>query len=451
MVGHSSERQPAMHAFRVVYPFVAVRSGPGTHFEKLGTKDKGDFVWVVRLEGGWASLARPEGAWMLVDGAALDLPVLLQPVPECCVPLVPRPDDCEVKEVAGDAADAEPRPPRPPGRPRVLLVATSSHFVFDSWLDESDAKGETRRMGAPNWGRRAGGRHHVVHRKRLLVGVGAHWAAWAFFRFLDEECDCTALALSGRDAKERWPPGDVRDETWEGLRVIRGDAASIAPLLRGQDFEIVIAADGMRDVVEFAVKRVMPGDTTVKRYAYAHTFNELRLPGGAPFATDSINGGLEPAPFELLRETTILAPSDAVRDYVARYCGALAPKPLSCTAASFGYFGRDDASLPARHDLFDGNHRFVTMISPCPAKGLSVFMGLARRHPDVRFAAIATSWCTPGQDKRAKFQTSKPHISAVFHSFWLIFGRAIISRNGLEAWMLFYGTRARGTLTLKRR
>jgi hypothetical protein len=43
----------------------------------------------------------------------------------------------------------------------------------------------------------------------------------------------------------------------------------------------------------------------------------------------------------------------------------------------------------------------------------------------------------PGQDKRAKFPTSKAAISAVFHSFRLIFGRAIISRNGLEAWMLF--------------
>jgi Ca2+-binding EF-hand superfamily protein len=42
-----------------------------------------------------------------------------------------------------------------------------------------------------------------------------------------------------------------------------------------------------------------------------------------------------------------------------------------------------------------------------------------------------------GQDKRAKFPTSKAHISAVFHSFRLIFGRAIISRNGLAAWMLF--------------
>ena len=39
----------------------------------------------------------------------------------------------------------------------------------------------------------------------------------------------------------------------------------------------------------------------------------------------------------------------------------------------------------------------------------------------------------PGQHKRAKFPTSKAHISAVFHSFRLIFGRAIIPRNGLEA------------------
>ena len=43
----------------------------------------------------------------------------------------------------------------------------------------------------------------------------------------------------------------------------------------------------------------------------------------------------------------------------------------------------------------------------------------------------------PGQDKSAKFPTSKAPLSAGFHSFRLIFGRAIISRNGLDAWMLF--------------
>ena len=49
---------------------------------------------------------------------------------------------------------------------------------------------------------------------------------------------------------------------------------------------------------------------------------------------------------------------------------------------------------------------------------------------------VSERWL-PGQHKRAKFPTSKAPISAVFHSFRLIFGRAIVSRNGLDAWMLF--------------
>ena len=49
-----------------------------------------------------------------------------------------------------------------------------------------------------------------------------------------------------------------------------------------------------------------------------------------------------------------------------------------------------------------------------------------------RAAAIEAAFVA-GQEKGARFPTSKAHISVVFHSFWLIFGRAIISRNGLEA------------------
>jgi len=43
----------------------------------------------------------------------------------------------------------------------------------------------------------------------------------------------------------------------------------------------------------------------------------------------------------------------------------------------------------------------------------------------------------PGREKSAKCPTSKAPLSAVFHSFRLIFGRAIISRSALEAWVLF--------------
>jgi cation diffusion facilitator family transporter len=48
----------------------------------------------------------------------------------------------------------------------------------------------------------------------------------------------------------------------------------------------------------------------------------------------------------------------------------------------------------------------------------------------------------PGQHERARFPTSKAPISAIFHSFRLTFGRAIISWNGVDAWM-FFSRRAR--------
>ena len=47
---------------------------------------------------------------------------------------------------------------------------------------------------------------------------------------------------------------------------------------------------------------------------------------------------------------------------------------------------------------------------------------------------LGAAWltrCLPGQEKSAKFPTSKAPLSAVFHSFRLIFGRAIISWNML--------------------
>ena len=78
-----------------------------------------------------------------------------------------------------------------------------------------------------------------------------------------------------------------------------------------------------------------------------------------------------------------------------------------------------------------------------PSAGKSLELQIAALYGEVDrclegagLPAVAPAW-TAGQEKRAKFPTSKAPISAVFHSFRLIFGRAIISRNGLEAWMLF--------------
>ena len=47
-------------------------------------------------------------------------------------------------------------------------------------------------------------------------------------------------------------------------------------------------------------------------------------------------------------------------------------------------------------------------------------------------SAVSFAWI-----RAAKFPTSKAPFSVVFRSFWLILGRAIISRSALEAWVLF--------------
>jgi hypothetical protein len=64
-------------------------------------------------------------------------------------------------------------------------------------------------------------------------------------------------------------------------------------------------------------------------------------------------------------------------------------------------------------------------------------VGLLVRDVVARDDAVELREPRPGQEKGAKFSTSKAPISVVFRSFRLIFGRAIISRSALEAGMLF--------------
>ena len=68
--------------------------------------------------------------------------------------------------------------------------------------------------------------------------------------------------------------------------------------------------------------------------------------------------------------------------------------------------------------------------------GSTLALAYACSHAGALRSLVLRGVCLTGQEKRAKFPTSKA-ISAGFHSFRLIFGRAIISRNGLEASMLF--------------
>ena len=73
-----------------------------------------------------------------------------------------------------------------------------------------------------------------------------------------------------------------------------------------------------------------------------------------------------------------------------------------------------------------------------PAEALDEGAGpLGRVLPDAaRDGARVARRRGPGQEKGEKFPTLEARISIVFHSIWLIFGRAIISRSALDEWML---------------
>ena len=55
---------------------------------------------------------------------------------------------------------------------------------------------------------------------------------------------------------------------------------------------------------------------------------------------------------------------------------------------------------------------------------------------DVGVGLVVMREVRPGQEKGVKFPTLEARISIGFDSIWLIFGRAIISRGELKAWML---------------
>ena len=100
------------------------------------------------------------------------------------------------------------------------------------------------------------------------------------------------------------------------------------------------------------------------------------------------------------------------------------------------------AALPAwagttareRSDALREWHRRILAASEDIATLMTAECGkpLAEARGEVAYGASFA-----GQQKRAKFPTSKAPFSAVFHSFRLLFGRAIISRSGLDAWALF--------------
>ena len=238
----------------------------------------------------------------------------------------------------------------------VAVVGATANYLFD---------GDDEQLG----------------RSTGLAGSGAVRAAWAMFAYLHANENATFIAITEQrdDA--------VRERRWQGVRVLQGGSACLRALLRGQTFEIALAATLANDALEFTLEL-----WAQRRFAAVHSFSELPYGPLSVLTHDSSAQHVRPRLEQqaaLLARLTTLAPSESVAAYVTRFGGGgdgLASRV--CYAAACGYF----EPRPAPHDLSDGQHRYVTCISACPHKGLSVLLGVARVLPHVQFAAVATSW-----------------------------------------------------------
>ncbi|MFN3325485.1 MAG: thioesterase domain-containing protein [Bryobacteraceae bacterium] len=107
----------------------------------------------------------------------------------------------------------------------------------------------------------------------------------------------------------------------------------------------------------------------------------LAVPFGPDCAFES------PEKTEVLRQTDgVVGVSQYVADYIRRWSGIEAAHvPISLM---------EPGPFP---DLGRFDNEFVTLVNPCAVKGISIFLALAERMPDIAFAAVPT-WGTNASD-----------------------------------------------------
>ncbi len=105
--------------------------------------------------------------------------------------------------------------------------------------------------------------------------------------------------------------------------------------------------------------------------------------------TESANAVEDQIRAVLRKAAGIITISDYMRDYIQRWGG------LDSTVIHFPSYG---AGPYTHFNNFDSG--YVTMVNPCVYKGISIFLSLAEKLPQVRFAAVPF-WGTSAEDRAA--------------------------------------------------
>ena len=196
---------------------------------------------------------------------------------------------------------------------------------------------------------------------------------------------------------------------WEGERILVGRAPVLLAALRNQHYDVIISLS-----IEYPILELAMQISATVRYGTPHNYY---LPPFGPFRRFPVRAGHIDM---LKRLDALLSPCEHHCEFLRRwgYDGLIA-RPLY--AADYHYFHSDAClegpagegralRLAAAMCPWEPSHRYVTMVSPAPEKGLAIFVTLARRLPHVAFAAVTTQWT--GQLTVAKLQ-QVPNITLI--------------------------------------
>jgi amino acid adenylation domain-containing protein len=220
-------------------------------------------------------------------------------------------------------------------------------------------------------------RGHTVEAVVPALAVPARWTREEMLTYLETQgvqvergSDFDLFRMDGVEIRSVADPSRLRAVLTERLRA------------GSPDWVVISSEDPSQNLLDAALKaRVAP-------VVYiAHTPTHLPFGPQAFYPSERRT--------RMLRQLAgCMVMSRFVADYLRRY-GDLDSEVLRFPiygAGPFPDFGQQAQENP--------DDRFVTLVNPCAIKGISVFLGLARALPKVRFAAVPT-WGTTPADRKA--------------------------------------------------
>lgn len=154
-------------------------------------------------------------------------------------------------------------------------------------------------------------------------------------------------------------------------------------------WDLCICSSSFRFVLDFAAQLKVK-----KRLAMVHDYNLPVGPWGQEQTKEQIKEHSS-----LCASYELLCASQHLTEFVEKW-GEGALRPICCYAADYAYF---DPVPQEPYQPWEGKHDFITFVSPCPEKGLSIFLRVAESMPDVQFLAVKTvSWTKPWHEQMLK-------------------------------------------------